>query len=249
MINLDNNINSLLGEAGINESERTVYMAGNATGSTSAELIQKTGMPRPTVLAALKELRNYGLCRSHRRDGRSLLYIMQPVQELKAHLGQKAREIDSLIDRIDATEQESTGLSVVEAEGQEGLKDLLERALRCKSRQWQIIAPRQNALRFLEPTYISYFKRVRSERQISSQTLWSESMAGQQITLNDVLMRKPRYVPKTIAKEIPTLLLTFDDSLLVIEGSNHPTAALITAPAVVATFRIVFEMAWRSAKN
>lgn len=246
---LDNSISLLLGEAGLNESERTVYMAGNATGSTSAELLALTKMPRPTVLAALKELRSYGLCRAHRRDGRSLVYVMQPVQELKTHLGQKARELDALIDRLDTANQETAHMSISETEGQESLKNILEHALRCKSRQWQIIAPRDNALRFLDAAYISYFKRVRRERQITSQTLWSESMSGAPITLNDVLMRKPRFVPQAVAKDIPTLLLAFDNSLLVVEGSQHPKAALITAPAVTATFRIVFEVAWRNCRS
>lgn len=246
---LDNSIQNLLGEAGLNHSEIAVYLAATMLGDSSSALISRTKMPRPTVMAALKALQAYGLCKTHRRDGRSLVYVMQPATNLKQHLGQKVRDIDALMDRLDSAPQDSPKLAIDETEGQDALKDLLEQALRCKSRQWQIIAPHQNALRFMPREYTDYFKRVRTERQIVSQTLWGSAAKDHQIALKDVLMRKPRYVPASVAKEIPTLLLAFDNALLVIEGTTNPKAAIIRGEAVTKTFQIIFELAWRSLKN
>ena len=246
---LDNSIDTLLGEIGLNESERVVYFAGKDKTSTSAELLRKTKMPRPTLMAALSSLRDYGLCKAKPKDGRSMTYTMQPVTTLKQYLGQQARDIDALMERLDTAPTEVNSLTITEREGQEGLKDLLELALRCRSRQWQIIAPHKNALRFMGRDYTEYFKRVRSERQIVSQTLWGAASKDQQLALKDVLMRKPRYVPADVAKEIPTLLLAFDDSLLVIEGTTNPKVALIQGRAVTQTYQLTFELAWRSLKG
>lgn len=244
---LDNPIDKLLGEIGLNDSERQVYLAGNGQARTSSELIKLTDMPRPTVMAALRELQNYGLCQTRRRDGRSLVYTMQPLAALKQHLGQKVRQLDELMERLDAVPVKSDTLTVIEKDGQPGLQDLLEQALRCKSRQWQIIAPRDNALAHLPADYIRYFKRIRKDRQIQSETLWSADWQNAQLNLHDLLMRKPRFVPVNLSKQIPSLLLAFDDKLLIVEGASQPSSVLINSAAVVKTFQLIFEMAWRSA--
>lgn len=249
---LDNQLSNLLAEAGLNQSEQHVYLSGSqTTGKSSAELIKLTKMPRPTVMAALKTLRAYGLCQTHKRDGRSFIYVMQPPQVLKEYLGAQSRQIDKLMDSLDSLPAGNSHASIVirEANGQQEVQDMLELALRCKIRQWQIIAPHANALRFMPKDYTAYFKRVRQEREIVSQTLWEPATKGQKVPLRDVLMRKPRYVPSDIGKNIPSIMLAFDDMLLIIDGTTNPTAALIQNPSITATFKLIFEMAWRSAKD
>ena len=87
------------------------------------------------------------------------------------------------------------------------------------------------------------------QTQPQSQTLWDEQWKGKSLSLNDVLRRKPRYVPKSLAKRIPCLLLAFDDCLLAIEGTTESTAVLVQSQAVTDTFKLVFELAWRSLKS
>ncbi len=246
---LDNIIGNTLGEAGVNQSEVQVYLAGRGITSTSAELLARTDMPRPTVMAALKSLQDFGLCTTQRRDGRSLMYTMLPVSNLKKYLGKQARSLDDLMDRIDTLDgEEQPAVSIQQTTDQKVLQDLLELALRCKSRQWHIIAPHDNALSHLPAAYLTYFKRIRKERQIQSETLWEESSSNQQVALADVLMRKPRYVPKELSKNIPSLLLAFDDKLLVVDGTSQPSAVLISSASSAETVRILFKMAWRSAR-
>ncbi len=251
MKELDNLRQKILAEAGLTHSEREVYLAGlYAEGQTSAELIIKTRLPRQTVLAALKELRGKAVCEVHRRDGRSFLYVMQPPSALKAYLGKKVRHLDSVMDKLDDIGiQQHAGVSTREASGQAELQGLLELALRCKSRRWHIIAPRNNAIAFMPADYIKYFKQVRSQRQIQSQTLWESTSKGADLGIKDVLMRKPRYIPDNLGQKIPSLMLAFDDMLLVVDGTNHPSAALIQNKSVVATFQLLFEIAWRSSRK
>lgn len=251
MNQLDNLRQKILAEAGLSHSEQEVYLAGLQTeGQTSAELVIKTRLPRPTVLAALKELRGKGVCDVHRRDGRSFLYVMQPPQLLKAQLGKQIRYLDGLMDQLDHIELAAhEALSVRSSEGQAALEELLELALRCKSRRWQIIAPRNNAIAFMPADYIKYFKQVREQRQIQSQTLWEPTSKGADLGIKDVLMRKPRYIPKNIGQKIPSLMLAYDDMLLAVDGTTHPSTVLFQNKAVVATFQLLFEMAWRSSRN
>ncbi len=247
----DNSISTVLGEAGLSHSERQVYIAGAQRISvTSRELIQFLNLPRPTVMAALKTLTDNGLCDTHRLDGRTFSYHMQPLAMLKASVGKRMRQLDELMDRLDGLQiEKGRATAVQESVGQEAVQDMLELALRCKSRKWQIIAPHANALSFMPEQYKSYFKRVRRERQIESQSLW-ELSSKKEIPLRDVLMRKPRYVPDDLSESIPSLMLAFDDCLLIIDMDKtmSPSAVLLQNKAITETFQIIFEMAWRSVK-
>lgn len=226
-------------------------MSGRKLGkATSGQLVSTTRLPRPTVLAALKSLRQFGLCEVSDKDGRSLFYVMLHAQALKPYLGQKVKDIESLIEDIDNLPEETEPtIHVQSGKDEQGLPDLLEYALRCKSRQWRIIAPRDNALRYLSDDYVAYFKRKREERQISAQTLWESKFSEQSISLIDTLMRKPRYLPKDFSQKIPAMILSFDESLLLIRGSRQPSASLITNKEIVATYNIIFDLAWRTCRG
>ncbi len=247
MNSMNNSIQTTLGEAGLNQSEQEVYLAGTRIGlSTSAELIEVTGMPRSTVLAALRVLADVGLCQTARRDGRSLVYTMLPPAGLKTQLARQIRSLDEVMQKLDGLQFGQTETFTQEVHGQEQVQAMLELALRCKSRKWHIISPHNNALRSMPTQYTEYFKNVRAERQIESQTLWEYS-SKKDIPLRDVLMRKPRYVPADFG-DIPGFMLAFDDSLLTItQEKSGPTAILLQNAAVTQTFRLMFEMAWRSA--
>lgn len=252
MNTLDNNIHSVLGQAGLSQSEQDVYLVGLEAGpSTSAQLIKKTGMPRPTVTAALRVLADNNLCDVRPIDGRSHSYTMLPPTNLKTVIGRRIRQLDEVMDSLDNLQVvNSQNPAVTEARGLDAVQDLLELALRCRSRHWQIISPYDNALRHMPVEYISYFKRIRTTRQIESQTLWEFGSDKMHVSLNDVLMRKPRYVPKEINETIPSLMLCFDDSLLTLnlDKAGNISATLLQNSGVAATFRIIFEMAWRSAR-
>jgi len=243
--------NKILSSLGLTSGEQKVYVAGLAGGTcSSAQLIVACKLPRPSVLAALKSLHDYGICTSSKRDGRSLLYTMLPPKHLAGFIGKQVRQLDTLAEQLDGAVTVPATMSYFrEATGHEAVQDMLELALRCKSRHWQIIAPRKNALSFMSADYTTYFKKVRSERQIVSQSLWEQNSA-QELLLKDVLMRKPRYVPNDIAAKIPTLQLAFDDCLLIVSidtASKVPHAILLQNDAMTTTYKIIFEMAWRSA--
>lgn len=250
MKTLDNNIALLLSKADITPAEQQVYRAGLSLDlCSSADLMRHTKLPRATVMAALSKLQQTNLCQATPVDKRSFSYKMLPLSNLKMHFGAQIREFDALTHALDeADAQLQTSQTMREVHGQKGVQDMLELALRCKTRQWRIISPHHNALRSMPKTYTDYFKKVRAERQIVSETLWESSKTTDHLLPKDLLMRKPRNVPGNLSKDIPSLMLSFDDSLLIIDGTTNPTAILIDSPSVTKTFNVIFEMAWRSVR-
>ncbi len=242
-----NILDKLLKKADVSHSERVVYLAGLGKTMRTADFVREVKLPRSTITNALRGLQDCGLCQAEPLDEKSFVYTMQPVERLNTYLSQKATNLSSLMDEITAFQTPADQLHTKTAEGQDNVQAMLELALHCKSRKWQIIATRDNPIKFMPSDYISYFKKTREDRQIESLSLWDET-GKRTLGLHDLLMRKPRYVPKDIAGKIPGLLLAFDDSLLLIEGEQNPSAVLIENKAIADTFRIIFELAWRFVK-
>lgn len=237
----------LLKHAGVSKSEREVYIAGLKKPLTTSELVDILPLPRSTITTALKNLQECNLCRSEAVNKRTFRYYMLPVHNLNAYLSAKASRLYEVMEELSTFQAPETEMINKTANGQEEVQALLELALRCKTRKWHIIATKNNPIKFMDKSYTNYFKSVRNERQIESLTLW-DNTGKRALGLQDLLMRKPRFIPDNITQKIPGLLLAFDDSLLMIEGEMSPRAVLIENPAITQTYKIVFELAWRHVK-
>jgi predicted transcriptional regulator len=241
-------LEKLLTQAGVSKSECKVYIAGLEKPLTTSELAEMLPLPRSTITTALKNLQECNLCRSEAVNKRTLRYYMLPVHNLNAYLSAKASGLHEVMEKLSTFQVPDTDMINKTANGQEEVQALLELALRCKTRKWHIIAPKDNPIKFMPKSYTNYFKKIRKERQIESLSLWDKS-GPQSLGMYDILMRKPRIVPEKITKKIPCLMLAFDESLLFIEGRDIPQAVLIQNAAIAKTFRIIFEMSWLSAKS
>jgi len=242
-----NTLDKLLKKADVSHAERVVYQAGLGRECKTIDFVRELTLPRSTITNALKGLQECGLCKAEPVNKRTFVYTMLPVEQLNTFLSQKASGLSALMDEISGFTMPRSDLSTTQVEGQDAVQAVLELALHCKTRRWQIIATKHNPIKCMPPEYQRYFKKVRARRQIESTSLWDDT-GKRDVGLHDLLMRKPRYVPKNVAAKIPGLLLAFDDSLLLIEGTNSPSAVLIENRAIAQTFTIIFEMAWRFVK-
>lgn len=240
-------LDDLLERAGLSRSERIVYLAGRDKELKTAELVKATKLPRSTVTAAIDQLELMGLCRAEPLDRKTNVYTMLPVQNLNAHLGQSAHSLHALMDEVATFTDASETSRPQTATGQEGVQKLLELALRCKSRKWHIIATKQNPVKAMSKEYAEYFKSVRNERQIEAYSLW-DTTGRKTMRLHELMMRKPRFIPKPVKEVIPGFVLLFDDSVLMISGKKNPSAYLVQDAAITETIRILFEMAWYSVR-
>ena len=172
---------------------------------------------------------------------------MLPVQSLNTHLGQSAHSLKTLMDEISDYSDAGESSTSQSATGQADVQKLLELALRCSSRKWHIIATKDNPVRYMPKDYTEYFKSVRNERQIEAYSLWDTS-GRRTMRLHELMMKKPRFIPKPVTEIIPGFVLLFDDSVLMISGKEQPSAYLVHDAAITETIRILFEMAWYSVR-
>lgn len=242
-----NTLDSLLQRAGVSPSERQVYQAGLSKPYKTSELVRQTKLPRSTVTAAIDALESMGLCQAEPLDGKTFVYTMLPVRYLNTYLTQSAHSLHALMEEVGSYNDPSDATRSQTATGQVEVQKLLELALRCKSGKWHIIATKDNPVRYMSKDYTAYFKTVRNERQIEAYSLWDTS-GKKTLRLHELMMRKPRFVPKSVGEIIPGFVLLFDDSILMISGKEHPNAYLVQDAAIAETVRMLFEMAWYSVR-
>ena len=146
MSDLQNQLRGL----GLSNTEASIYICGVSHGELGvAELQKLTSIKRPTIYHALYGLLEKGLVAKSGSEARMRFTFTGP--EHLAHLAE-TQILD--IKKKSATAQEllaqvahvaSPGETVVSHyEGIEGVKTVVDEALYCRSRQWDIIAPKQN---------------------------------------------------------------------------------------------------------
>ena len=238
-------IQSILDKLDVSPSTQKTYLL--CLGSRplkSQEIIKITKQPRPTVMTNLKKLSEMGLCEITPVNQKVFHYTMMHPSRLRAYLGSNLRNINDTLAEIEELDIQEKTLSVNSVSGQKEVQKLLDLALYCKERKWWIASPYENAVRFMPKNYQQYFVQVRTERQIQSLSLWNQHISQHSLHLRDQLMRKPRYVPESQDRQLEAMTIIFDNTVLIIEGSDNPSAVVIESAAISQTMKLLFEMAW-----
>lgn len=244
-VNTYEKLKSILNKLDISPSTQETYLLCLSKGPLKSQEIAKiTKQPRQTVMTNLKKLRDIGLCEVTPMNQKIFQYTMLAPSRLRAYLGSNLRDINETLTEIESLDIEKSVLSVKSVSGQKDVQKLLDLALYCKERKWWIASPYENAVRFMPKSYQQYFVQVRTVRQIQSLSLWNQHISQHSLHLREQLMRKPRYVPESQDRELEAMTIIFDDTVVIIEGSDNPSAVVIESQAISQTMKLLFEMAW-----
>ncbi|HTK04167.1 MAG TPA: helix-turn-helix domain-containing protein [Candidatus Eisenbacteria bacterium] len=247
---------ALVRDLGLTETEARVYLEGlGAPAARVRDLVRRTGIKRPTVYHALETLVAKGIA-SKRSDGAMLLFAMAPPERIGALL---SREADALARREAAyaallpqlqrkgAAAKPAGMEVSQYEGAAGVKTLVDEALYCRGRHWDIIAPRRNFFSDFDKTYARYFMETRRKRGIAARSLWERSENTERsrvLSADDLRLRQPRYLPKVMHGKFPAVVILFDDKIAMISSAKEPSGALIRSEEMHATMAAMFEGLW-----
>lgn len=245
---------ALLAELGLTKTEAAIYRAGlSLSGASATELSRKTGIKRPTVYHALETLMAKGLA-AKKGSGARLAFSMAAPSTLGSL-------VDRQIDRLEARKKDiarlapllaraSTAASVDVAhyEGVEGVRAVVEEALYCRSRRWEILAPKENFFAQFDRDYARYFLETRARRGIVARSLWEKGLPQHVLSDAELRSRDPRWLPDAVRGTFKSLLILFDDKVAVISSYDALSAILIRSEEVHATFKAVFEALWLTAE-
>lgn len=244
---------------GLTQTEAKLYLAGLSKKATSAqELARATKAKRPTVYHALETLIEKGLVSKTGTEARRLFQMTSP-ERLQHLLDQKMDQIKLQKTNLDTLlpllmqHQGAAGseqVRVMQYEGIEGIKIVVEEALYCKSRSWDIIAPPKNFFSDFDKTYSKYYLETRKARGITSRSLWEQKEAPtQRMTPELIRERNPRYLPAALSGRFESVMILFDDKVAMITSLGVMSAVLIQSKEVHALMATMFEGLWMISKE
>lgn len=245
---------------GLTSTEADIYLAGLSHVEVSVqELAKETGIKRPTIYHALETLVQKGLVAKKGTEARRIFHMSAPerleqfLQGRIAQLEDQKKELGKLLPLLQ-TQMGNTDdgtMDVLQYEGIEGVKMVVEEALYCKKRHWDIIAPKVNFFSEFDKEYARYYLNARRRRRITSRSLWEkvskqESSASQiqTVTPEVVRERNPRYLPKNMHGMFSSVMILFDDKVAFISSYKNLSAILIHSSEIHQFMRAMFEGLW-----
>lgn len=243
---------------GLTPTETEVYLTGIRHLSISVQALAKeTAIKRPTIYHALNTLKAKGLVADHGTSG-PLHFVMCPPEHLMKLVENKRQEVDyqeqALRDLIPVLKQQMSvpdePFTTAQYEGIEGIKTVVDIALYCKQRRWDIIAPVKNFFSEFDATYAQYYLTTRKRRGILSRTLWEKNMRprNRRLTPEEIHERRPRIMPDSMQGKLKSVLIIFDDKVAIISSLKKLSALVITSQETHDMFAAIFEGLWVNSK-
>jgi sugar-specific transcriptional regulator TrmB len=254
---MDKLINETLQKIGLTKTEAKIYVTGLDYNNVGvSELEKKTRIKRTTIYHALNTLMFKGLASKKGTESRYTFIMTSPdkIQGILDRDIKKLREKKAQLDEIlpllkKKTKKHEEKTKISHYEGIEGIKLAIEEALYCKSKQWTIIAPHKNFFSDFSEEYAKYFMQTRKNHKIQARTLWEGRFDKKVLSKEELKLRNPRFLPKKMCGKFGSVIITFDDKVLIISPLEDLSAVLIQSTETTATFTAIFEGLWSVSKK
>lgn len=239
---------------GLTSTETKIYLAGLRSRALSIKEIGKlTQVKRPTIYHALGTLQKKGLVAEKKKGGASIFEMSSPetlrsmIEEEKDRVLKRSHALEEvlpiLLQQRDA--KNGKGISVVQYDGIEGMKLVMDIAFYCRSKHWDIISPRKNFLRAYDKEYAARYLHARKLHGISARTLWEFSMPeGRRLTKEEIHSRDPRFMPASMQGKFSSMMILFDDKIAIFSSLEETSAILITSKELYDMFLAMFDGIW-----
>ena len=252
-------IENILHKMGLTDTEIRIYLTGLSYETISVKELEKTThINRTTIYHALDTLIQKGLvskCESG--TGAKLLFSMTSPENIKKFLDreikllhEKKQEVDTIIPLLlNLTKKNEEDFKVSHFEGIEGIKLVVEEALYCRSREWEIIAPKINFFSEFDNNYARYYIKTRKENHIKARSLWEYTPDARTLTPEEIRDRDPRYLPEIMHGKFQSVIIVFDDKVAFISSIKNFSAILIQSREIQETMSAIFTGLWINANN
>jgi sugar-specific transcriptional regulator TrmB len=241
-------INKILKNIGLTDTEAQIYLVGLEYASIGVSEIEKqTRIKRTTIYHALNTLMTKGLAAKKETPGK-LEFIMTKPESIKrliknkiSTLENQEKELEKILPLLNQrSTKNETKIKVSHFEGIEGIKLVVEEALYCRDRHWDIIAPAKNFFSEFDRAYANYYLSTRKTRGLTARSLWEPKP----LTGTDLENRNPRLLPKVMHGKFKSVIILFDDKVAMISSLNELSAVLVQSEELHETMQAIFEGLW-----
>lgn len=249
-------LNKILNQIGLSKTEIDIYLHGlNHETIDVAKLVVLTNIKRTTIYHALNTLAQKGLAAKQESGGKMQFTMTEPNKLLKLvrreieNLKTQENELKEILPLLDIKKDKGdSAFQVFHYEGIDGIKMVVDEALYCQSRHWDIIAPPKNFFSEFDKEYAKYYLNKRKARQIKSRSIWEKDPKRRILDAEEIEERQPRYLPKEFYGRFKSVIILFDNKVAIISSYDELRAILIHSKEVKDTIQILFDGLWLASK-
>lgn len=233
-------IKDLLVDAGLTESESKVYLALLELGpSLAGQISRKTGIHRRNVYDITERLIKKGFLGYIVKNNRRLFEAVNPekflsiLKEKQSELEENLPELKLLYEKT--KEKQETNFY----KGIEGLKTVFQDQLE-NNKEILILGASHSAFEIL-PFYFKWYDIDRKKKRIKARILASEPLKKK------IPLAELRYLPQKYAN--PLAINIYKDKVAIILWKKEPLAIVIKNSEIADSYRMYFELMWRTARK
>lgn len=240
-----------LRDIGMGENEAKVYIAMLELGpATVLQIAGKAGINRPTTYVQIESLKQRGLVEVMTKGKKSLFVAKEPTsleamlereaKEIEVHKAELAKVLPQLQTMFDLAGKKPV---VRYFEGIDGLRQMQELFLKCKTRElWGINSV--DAVTDVFPAHFQDFTPRRVRAGIKARAIYTSSRGAILPASDPNTLRETRFMD---AKQMPFTadVTIFDDSVALASLSGMISGTIITHRDLASSFRALYEILWR----
>lgn len=235
---------------GLSKKEAEVYLSILQTGpATVLQISRKTHQPRTTLYPILDYLVEKGVLKSGKDKNRTV-FTVEPPKVLQRKLKERELAFDDISSELMVLyEQISANPDIILYEGTDGFKRLWQRIYHSGVSEYRILTSATGMLEYVKTPYLieSVIAR-RIKLGIKSLQLVPENADTQHIVQHDEKqLRESRFLPPET--QVPATIIQFGDEVAFMTTRRENTMIIMASGDVAITFRVMFDLVWKCAKN
>lgn len=252
-----NKIETFLKNVGLSEKEAAVYLAGLKAGPIrAAQISRKTGFTRQHTYDLLKSLEQKGFLSTLGKNY-GQRFVMEDPKNLKNVLERQKNKITKLEERLETLLPEME--SFYSAKGSvpkikffeeiEGIKDLYEDMLNCKSKEQYYLGSLKEMSKMVGEDYFQNFVERRIDKKIHSKSIRTKAHEPGDEFYEDQQKhnREIRYAPEEV-NYLQTMVL-YDNKVAVISSQKENFGFVVESEEFSQTMQILLDSLWERSKG
>jgi sugar-specific transcriptional regulator TrmB len=229
---------------GFSPKEAAIYLLLFNLGTAQPSVLARmSGIKRPTVYAALKNLEERNLVYSYKK-GRVTYFVIDDPKKVLHQEKEKYEAAQNLVDRFaEATKNVPQVIEVQYYKGTEGYREMYEDILRTEPEVINIWINYDVFLKGIDPKREEKWTKERIKKKIYARLLAQKTPAALDLKKKDkTSCREVRFLPKDPYFE--TTCILFDNKIMLFDATAETNCICITNPAFYKMFMAVFEKMW-----
>lgn len=249
-----NSHQQLLLEFGLSPSEVAVYLAMVEGTTKVKDIVQTTGIKRPTVYYAISQLEKQGLI-GRIQMGEYNQWKVGSFDCLERILENEQRNLKKLSSQLDAfiasaheNSKKHPAAKVTYYEGKKAIQSIVTNSLYCKNKEILSIAPTNNFFFQVGGQFATKYVSERKLRNIRTRNLWEELLEPKILQNTYKGMSEIRIVPKNMKSKFHTTTFIYDDKVMYIAPVESNYAVIFESVEHSQMMRAIFETIWSVSK-